>query len=268
MAGTAAPAAAPEEAGFSTKGSNDSTSPVVALMNKRLRNLRKKLVRIQGVEASQAEGKSLNKDQQELLASKAAVEVLIDEYEKLQKPLTDALKEEVGSRGKEVAEAQAAAKAAEEKLAEEREKAESAEAAKAAENEVEEVLKLLYFAQLFDVRSQQESSMLTFMRVRERQACLSYDYNESSLDEEDLDAIAQLGKLLTSRTQNVSHQAALRMCIDTARSWLAGQSESIGGDSITCEQILGAFQPVFNYTCIELTIETFGNPDGNGLHIS
>lgn len=242
MAGPTNPAAAPEEAGFSTKGSNDSTSPVVALMNKRLRNLRKKLVRIQGVEASQAEGKNLNKDQQELLSSKASVEVLIDEYEKLQKPLTDALKEEIAARSKEVTEAQEAAKKAADELAAEKEKAESADKAKAEQNEVEEILKLLYFAQLFDVRSQQESSMLTFMRVRERQACLSYDYSESSqLEEEDLDAIAQLGKLLTSRTQNVSHEAALRMCVETARNWLAGQSEPIGGEVITCE----AFSEVY-----------------------
>ena len=229
-------AGAGEEVGFSTKGSTDATSPVVALMNKRLRNLRKKLTRIQGVEASVAEGKSLNKDQQELLASKAGVETLIDEYEKLQKPLTDALKEEMGARAHEVAAAQEAARKAEAEVAAEREKA--AESAGGGGGAVEEVLTLLYFACLFDVRSASESSMLAFMRVRERQACLSYDYSEAAqLEEDDLDAIAQLGKLLTQRTQNVSHQQALRICTETARNWLAGKQEAFGGEAITCEPL-------------------------------
>ncbi|XP_010466896.1 PREDICTED: uncharacterized protein LOC104747029 [Camelina sativa] len=60
--------------------------PVVALISKRLRAHRKKYNKIVGLEESISQGKTLNKDQVEILRSKPIVTALIDELLKLRIP--------------------------------------------------------------------------------------------------------------------------------------------------------------------------------------
>lgn len=59
---------------------------VVALISKRLRALRKKYNRITEMEESISLGKTLNKDQEEILRSKPIVAALIEELVKLRLP--------------------------------------------------------------------------------------------------------------------------------------------------------------------------------------
>lgn len=60
--------------------------PVVALISKRLRTLRKKYNRITDMEESISQGKTLNKEQEETLRSKPIVTALIEELVKLRLP--------------------------------------------------------------------------------------------------------------------------------------------------------------------------------------
>lgn len=69
--------------------------PVLTLINKRLRALKKKNNKISQIEESKAQGKQINKEQEEVLKGKLAVAILMDEYEKLRLPLMMAVKEEV-----------------------------------------------------------------------------------------------------------------------------------------------------------------------------
>lgn len=75
-------------------GYGKAEGPVMLMMSKRLRALRKKMNKINQIEDSRTAGKSINKEQEEVLKSKATVLLLIDEYEKLKQPLTAAVKEE------------------------------------------------------------------------------------------------------------------------------------------------------------------------------
>ena len=67
----------------------------MGLINKRLRALRKKYNRITQMEESISQGKTLNKEQEEVLRSKPAVVILIDELEKIRAPLSAAVTEEI-----------------------------------------------------------------------------------------------------------------------------------------------------------------------------
>ncbi|KAL4568568.1 hypothetical protein LXL04_024183 [Taraxacum kok-saghyz] len=72
--------------------------PVLSLINKRIRNLRKKLNRIVHLEKSLADqGKSTikNKDQEELLKSKSTIVAAINELENFRQPLSIAVDEEI-----------------------------------------------------------------------------------------------------------------------------------------------------------------------------
>ena len=109
------------------------------------------------------------------------------------------------------------------------------------EGEVSDLLKLLYFAHLFDVRSQGEAASLVWTRVHERSSCLSYDFvtddSTTPLIEGDLDALSLFGSMLTSRPPNetLSHRDALQRCIEHAREWLLDSDRLIQLDSnISC----------------------------------
>lgn len=69
--------------------------PVIAVISKRIRALRKKLNRISQMEDSASNGKTLNKEQEETLRSKPSVIAGIEELEKLIQPLTAAVGEEI-----------------------------------------------------------------------------------------------------------------------------------------------------------------------------
>ena len=78
-----------------TAGSEVSDGPVLSLINKRIRALRKKQNRIHQMEESLAQGKSLNNEQLDVLHSQTAVSAAIDELEKLRQPLSAAVAEEI-----------------------------------------------------------------------------------------------------------------------------------------------------------------------------
>ncbi|KAL3644549.1 hypothetical protein CASFOL_009729 [Castilleja foliolosa] len=225
----AAAAAAPAASSCS-EITNDG--PVLNLINKRLRALRKKLNRISQMEDSRSQGKVLNKEQEETLRSKSGVLAAVDELEKLRQPLLQALGQEIelAFEKKEL-----------------KPESEPAEVAAEAETKVatdddatvSDLLNLLYFGSVFDVKTimRAHDNMLT--RTHERNCCLSYDYvpdDEAAWDplkELDLDLIAMLGGVLTSRPVNssLSHKDALEQCAEHAKLWLANADKPIEPDS-------------------------------------
>lgn len=252
--------------------------PVLTMMSKRLRALKKKYNRILQIEENKRQGKAINKEQENVVEQKLAVAALIDEYEKLRQPLMIAVKEEVAEREKELLAEKTTPEQEEEKESEpekvvevhengeveepvveeisgseETEKpvvekesivTENNEEAVFSEGEVSDLLKLLYFAHLFDVRSQGEAPSLVWTRVHERSSCLSYDFvtddSTSPLIEADLDALSLFGSMLTSRPPNetLSHRDALQRCIEHAREWLQNSDRVIQLDAHTsCIQL-------------------------------
>ncbi|URD94585.1 hypothetical protein MUK42_30300 [Musa troglodytarum] len=154
--------------------------PVLSLMSKRLRALRKKYNRILQMEGSLAQGKPLNKEQEEEEPDLA----------------------------------------------------------------VRDMLTLLYFGCLFDVKPQSEFAATMLTRTHERGCCLTYDYVTDDaielLGERDLDAISALGSLVTSRPvySGVSHKNALEACLQHAKHWLSSADQPIlTGTSITYAEL-------------------------------
>lgn len=167
------------------------------------------------MEESLSKGKILNKEQEETLRSKAAVIANIDELEKLRQPLAAAVAEEINQ-------------------------ASAIETASTIESnsKVEDLLKLLYFGSMFDVKSLQSDFTATMLtRTMERACCLNYDCmpdDESSdvmdlLGERDLDLISVLSGMLVSRPVNspLSHKHALQKCIEHAQLWLSKSDQPI-----------------------------------------
>lgn len=76
--------------------------PVLCFINKRLRSLKKKHNRILQIEENKSKGKTINKEQEDVLRSKVGVLTLIDELEKLKQPLSIAVKEEIAEREREL----------------------------------------------------------------------------------------------------------------------------------------------------------------------
>ncbi|KAG6550324.1 hypothetical protein Mapa_008287 [Marchantia paleacea] len=291
-----------DEGYANTGGPKDG--PVLTMMSKRLRALRKKFNRILQIEENKAQGKTVNKEQEDVLKTKIAIAALIDEYEKLRQPLLIAVREEVSEREKELMAASLERRDEEESVGDEaeRDQQKPAPAAAAVENEegkdgveapaeqvvvvadpegdvhehgngeadetevemVEEeiqnvaaaenhevdeslassgsltdsqigdLLKLLYFAQLFDVRSQGEAPSFVWTKVHERSSCLSYDFvtddATTPLVEGDLDSLSIFGSLLTTRSPNVtlSHKEALEKCVEHAKAYMAGSDVPVG----------------------------------------
>eukprot|EP00252_Welwitschia_mirabilis_P008215 TRINITY_DN1994_c0_g1_i1.p1 TRINITY_DN1994_c0_g1~~TRINITY_DN1994_c0_g1_i1.p1 ORF type:complete len:396 (-),score=57.44 TRINITY_DN1994_c0_g1_i1:682-1869(-) len=228
--------------------------PVLSFMGKRLRALRKKYNRILQIEESKAQGKVINKEQEDVLKSKASISVLIEEYERLRQPLCAAVKEERAEIEKELKEAKEIKSEANGSRNGSREVQngglESQTSSESLQNEVShvqstgisddeiaELLKVLYFANLFDVSSQNDFPSIMWTRMHERSSCLSYDYVTDDatkpLREEDLDALSMLGSMLTSRPANatLSHQDALNSCVQHARRWLSNSDQQIHPDS-------------------------------------
>ncbi|KAL2349310.1 hypothetical protein Fmac_003310 [Flemingia macrophylla] len=210
----------------STASLDVADGPVMSLFSKRLRALRKKLNRIHAMEESVSQGKPLNKEQEELLRSKPYVLALIDELDKLRQPLASALAEELDSRPSAPAPAPAPASQTQ-TLA--------AENSASSDAVLEDLLNLLYFGSLFDVKSDFASTMLT--RTHERGCCLTYDYVTDDatdlLGEKDLDSISALRGLLVSRPadSSFSHKNALQRCLEHAKLWLAKSHQPIGPDT-------------------------------------
>ncbi|KAJ0495217.1 hypothetical protein HanIR_Chr12g0606451 [Helianthus annuus] len=152
------------------------TRPSITVLNKRIRNLKKKLNRISQLEDSISQGKSLkNKEQEDLLKSKPSILFAVDELEKLRQPLTVAVEEEISLAIKH-----------RQVVAENNEnESDGVRVSKSktlgTENDVvptviEDLLKLIYFGSMFDVKAQSEFNSVMLTRTHERNCCLTYDY--------------------------------------------------------------------------------------------
>ncbi|KAH7447807.1 hypothetical protein KP509_01G122200 [Ceratopteris richardii] len=270
--------------------------PVLIMINKRLRALKKKYNRILQIEENKAQGKQINKEQEEVLKGKLAVSILIEEYEKLRPSLVAAVKEEIEKEVMDmrlkieqesaVADEQHVNASLEDKelTGNQREKEEQnkdvtedgrslervAEADAVCdksgtveesdnvsedvepqmrqhlecvgpanfERELDDLLHLLYFAQLFDVPPVDASPSLVWTKVHERSSCVSYDCvteedSSSPLEETDLNNLSLLGSLITARPPNatLSHQEALRQCVKHALRWLGNSDAPIKEDT-------------------------------------
>ncbi|GER47414.1 F-box and associated interaction domains-containing protein [Striga asiatica] len=208
--------------------------PALNLVNKRLRALRKKLNRIAQMADSVSQGKTLNKEQEETLRSKSSVLAGIDEFEKLKQPLLQAVSQEIElalekNKQKPDPAAEIPSEAASTVEAEEK------SGTPASDSAVSDLLNLLYFGTVFDVKTLflARDSLLT--RTHERNCCLTYDCITDDdaagdlLKEPDLDLIASLGSLLFSRPVNssLSHKNALQKCVEHAKLWLANAEQPI-----------------------------------------
>ncbi|RLN38885.1 uncharacterized protein C2845_PM01G32070 [Panicum miliaceum] len=205
---TAAAAAAAAEA---------TDGPVLSVVSKRLRALRKKYNRITQMEESLAAGKTLNREQEEVLRSKPVVAALIDELERLRAPLASAVAEELSSRPAPAA---------------------AAAASSDSDSSVQDLLALIYFGSLFDVKLQHDFATTMVARTHERNCCITYDYvTDDAADllvEADLEAVSALASLAASRPAaavGVSHRDALQACAHHARLWLRRADEPIYPDS-------------------------------------
>ncbi|XP_010272218.1 PREDICTED: uncharacterized protein LOC104608055 isoform X3 [Nelumbo nucifera] len=213
--------------------------PVLSLINKRLRALRKKYNRILQMEEGIAQGKPINKEQEEVLRSKPTVAALIDEFEKLRQPLTAALQEELKLTVQHH-QVSATPHVVDDNVEDSKDgKEESGESEKGRsdgdrdESILEDLLNLLYFASLFDVKPQSDFTSTMLTRTHERGCCLTYDYVTDDatdlLGERDLDMISMLGSLLISRPVHsiLSHKNALRSCVQHAKLWLSNSDQPI-----------------------------------------
>ncbi|XP_011086413.1 uncharacterized protein LOC105168156 [Sesamum indicum] len=218
---------------LSSSSEMGSDGPVLNLINKRLRALRKKLNRITQMEESVSQGKTLNKEQEETLRSKPSVLAGIDELEKLRQPLSQAVNQEIQlalEKNKQSPET-----TTEERTEEEGTLEPGADGEKDGVSAVSDLLGLVYFASIFDVKTlmRAQDNMLT--RTHERNCCLTYDYVTDDdaagdpLQEWDLDLIAMLGSLLISRPVNssLSHKNALQTCVEHAKLWLEKSEQPI-----------------------------------------
>ncbi|WOL08035.1 hypothetical protein Cni_G16787 [Canna indica] len=210
--------------------------PVLSMMNKRLRALRKKHNRILQMEERLAQGKPLNKEQEEVLRSKPAVVTLIDEYEKLRQPLAAAVQEELARAAAALAPAVSPPPSPAPSPApatQEEPPTSAAEDKEDPDRAVIDILTLLYFGYLFDVKPQSDFAAMMLTRTHERGCCLTYDYvTDDATDllvEQDLDAISALGSLVTSRPvySGVSHKNALQVCLQHAKLWLMNAEQPI-----------------------------------------
>ncbi|XP_055818702.1 uncharacterized protein LOC129887572 [Solanum dulcamara] len=257
----------------STPVSELSDGPVLSVINKRLRALRKKHSRILQMEESLSKGKNLNKEQEETLRSKSAVIAAIDELEKLRQPLAAAVVEEINlaTEQRQVSPSESALDTAVEST-------KTGEPAREGVLVVEDLLNLLYFGSMFDVKSLQSDFTPTMLtRTMERACCLSYDCmpdDESTdvmdlLGERDLDLISMLSGLLVSRPVNspLSHKHALQKCIERAKLWLSKSEQPIELNSDVTyaelrsklDKIIGSLYFITDPVKVEATAGKYGS---------
>ncbi|GFP91590.1 hypothetical protein PHJA_001303000 [Phtheirospermum japonicum] len=93
---------------------------------------------------------------------------------------------------------------------------------------------------MFDMGTLIRAQDYMLMRTHERNFCLTYDcvdddYESELLKECDLDLIATMGGLLTSRPLNscLSHKSSLQKCVEHAKLWLANSDQPIEPNSRT-----------------------------------
>ncbi|XP_038893350.1 uncharacterized protein LOC120082167 isoform X2 [Benincasa hispida] len=214
--------------------SDVSDGPVLSLINKRLRALRKKHNRIIQMEEAISQGKPINKEQEEVLRSKPSVTALIDELEKLRQPLSSAVSEEINlAVQRQQASVSSQPVSTDDSPTEVRDEKTNDEKDQSEHAMVEDLLNLLYFGSLFDVKSQSDFTSTMLTRTHERSCCITYDYVTDDatdlLAERDLDLISTMSGLLVSRPvdSNLPHKNALERCIEHAKLWLTKADQPI-----------------------------------------
>ncbi|KAH7570171.1 hypothetical protein ACOSP7_018147 [Xanthoceras sorbifolium] len=213
-------------------GSETSDGPVFSVINKRIRALRKKYNRIVQMEEAVIQGKSLNKEQEEVLRSKPIVTALIDELDKLRAPLASALSEELSVHQPQQPPSPPAPAPAPENDS----RSDPLDHSNP-EPTVSDLLNLLYFGSMFDVKSQNDFTATMLTRTHERGCCLTYDYVTDDatdlLGERDLDMISMLSGLLISRpiSSSLSHKNALQRCIEHAKLWLSNSDQPVDSNT-------------------------------------
>lgn len=241
--------------------SEASEGPVMGLINKRLRALRKKYNRITQMEESISQGKTLNKEQEEVLRSKPAVVILIDELEKLRSPLSAAVSEEISLATQHHRASSDQTTASEQK---ENEVSDLPQGGSGDDDgaKLEDLVNLLYFGSLFDVKSQNEFTSIMLTRTHERGCCLTYDYVTDDatdlLGDQDLDSISQLRSLMVSRPvdSSLSHKNALERCVEHAKLWLANSEQPIESNcNISCKNSdsvsVSCISVLFKFLCVD-----------------
>ncbi|CAH9087723.1 unnamed protein product [Cuscuta epithymum] len=224
----------------STEVSDVSDGPVLSTITKRIRALKKKLNRISQMEGSLSTGKTLNKEQEETLRTKPAIVAGIEELEKLRRPLSAAVEEEITLAVRNLQGHAPQASVAPTTNKESQEEPKKDEENKGESDRlvvVEDLLNLMYFGSMFDVKTLQNHFTEMLSREHERGSCLSYDYmiDDDSTDllgEGDLDLISMLSGLLISRPANSSlpHKNALQRCTEHAKLWIENSTQPIGPD--------------------------------------
>ncbi|KAI4384250.1 hypothetical protein MLD38_002428 [Melastoma candidum] len=206
--------------------------PVLNLINKRIRALRKKLNRITQMESSLSQGKPLNSEQLEVFRSKPSVVASLEELEKLRPSLVSALQEELSLQPQHHHHQSPAASLP--SLPPE------PSDASVPDTDIADLIHLLYFGTMFAVASQGDYTSTMLTRIHERSCCLTYDYvtddDDRPLSDQDLDLIASLSGFLVSRPKDsgLSHEKALRDCLEHAKLWLARSDSPVEpGSTVT-----------------------------------
>lgn len=216
----------------------DHGDSVTVAIAKRARALRKKLHHLDRIEQSRADGKVLNAEQEQTLAGRPAIEAALDELERLAVAVPGLVAEE-----RALAAAEAEAKAA-------RDHEQSRPPPPPPP--VDRLVAALYVSYLFGDGS--PHSPRAAEHQAEREACLAWDSYEGKvcvlalpvcglscaltpfaslcancpaqpdgLTPADLADIGRLGRALTARgSQLVSHDEALRRCVEEAAAWMQG----------------------------------------------
>lgn len=222
MAASPTASASGSVAAAAAAASEANDGPVLSVVTKRLRALRKKQNRISQMEESVAAGKTLNQEQKEVLRSKPIVAAVIEELERIRAPLSSALAEELSTIP-----APSAAPATD-----------AGSSSSGSDSSIQDLLALVYFGSLFDVKPQSEFVTTMVARTHERSCCITYDYVTDDaaelLAESDLDAVATVAALAAARPSKavgVTHRDALQACAHHARLWLSRADEPISADS-------------------------------------
>ncbi|XP_044979704.1 nuclear transport factor 2 [Hordeum vulgare subsp. vulgare] len=221
MAASPTASASGSAAAAAAAASEANDGPTLSVVTKRLRALRKKQNRIAQMEEAVAAGRTLNQEQKEVMRSKPTLAAVIDELERLRAPLAVAVAEEVSVSAPPA-------------LA-------PAPSASGSDSSVQDLLALVYFGALFDVKPQSDFIATMAAREHERSSCITYDcVGDDTVDllvEGDLDVVSAVAALAAARPASavgVSHRDALQACAHHARLWLARADEPIHpGSSVT-----------------------------------
>lgn len=147
----------------------------------------------------------LRKRDNDLLLTKPLLLAVVDELEKLRQPLTVDVGEEL--KNDDVI--------------------------------IEDLMRLFYIGNLFNLTTKSEFDNVMLSRSNERNCCLECD--DVMLLEGDLDVVGKMSELFVSRPtaeSSFSHEVAMSRCVDHAKLLIAGSENRISSNSaLTCMYI-------------------------------